>query len=532
MKKNSLIKSGIIFLSITLFFMLCSSNPSTATELKTLMFSTQSETEALDPVQGVAIESLNAIGSFYDTLITFKGGGTELAPCLAESWEISKDGKSITFHLRKGVKFHDGTELTADDVKYTLERVLKTKLHHSIKFSKILSVDGLIVVNKYTFLLRIKRPTLRIFPMLTYTMGAGIVSRDYVKKHSTEGDPYGLNWMRNHEMGTGPWKLEKWLVNEKLTKSRNDEYWGDKPHFDRMIINVISDPATAQMMLERGDLDIATRLTIDQYAALEKVKGVVVKDYPTLKTVYTRINCSKKPFDDVRVRQALNYAINYDELIKYVEKGKAFRLYTTLPRGVLGWNPDVKPKYTYDPEKAKSLLEEAGLAKGFEVTLLYSPGRYAQFEDMVPYIISYLANIGIKAKAQKLAYSTQIAEMKKREYDLALDTWTPFYPDPSSTALYYYLSSIWKGRGWSFAFWENKRLDELITIGDDNLDIEKRAEQYQEADQIAVENAIAVPFYQVKEPVAMRDNIKNLEWHPTLLYKKFMSVYRKPHSVK
>lgn len=229
----------------------------------------------------------------------------------------------------------------------------------------------------------------------------------------------------------------------------------------------------------------------------------------------------------MRVRKALNYAINYDELIQYVEMGKVTRLYGTCPIGILGHNPDVTPKYTYDPERAKSLLKEAGVSEGLEVTLLTSISRHAPFEDMLPYIVSYLKDVGIEAKAQKLSFSTQYAKMMKREFDLALNCWNPYNPDPSETSLAYYQSYRWKqGFGWSFAFYDNKELDELLAVAEENMDRKERAQQYKKADQITVENAAAAPLYQTHETIAMRDDIKGLDWHSTLWYKGFKSLYR------
>jgi peptide/nickel transport system substrate-binding protein len=498
-----------------------------AEKANTLTIATQFDTESLDPAQVTSVESINAVGAFYDTLVTFKGGTGELEPALAKSWNIAKDGSKITFHLRKGVKFHDGTELTAEDVKYSFERLLATRLKApGQKLAKLTSVEKLKVVDKYTFELGLLEPT-PLFTTFTNPMGFGIVSRKFVEEHATEGDPFALNWMRDHVMGSGPWKLEKWSINEKLIMAKNTEYWGAKPNFDKLLLNVIRDASTAQMMLEKGDVDIAINLTMDQYKALENVKGLVVESFPTLQTVYINMNCSKKPFNNVSVRKALNFAVNKDELIKYVELGRATRMDTTLPKGMMGFNPAMQPKYEYNPEKAKNLLKEAGLSKDFETTLMCSLQRHAPFEDMLPYIISYLGDVGIKVKGNKLAWTTQFAKMKAKDYELALMTWNPYFPDPTSQALYYYWSQIWKeGRGWSFAFWENEKFDQLIVAADANMNVEERTKQYEKADQIVIEEAIAIPLYQTNKTIARIENIKNISWHPTLWYKKFTSIYR------
>ena len=213
---------------------------------KDLNFSSPSDAESLDPAVASTMEAIPRIECFYDTLVTLKGMTTELAPSLATSWEFSKDGMAVTFNLRKGVKFHDGTELTAEDVRYTYERLLKTSLQSAAKtLGTCTNPQKIFAVDKYTFKIELVKTNPLLFGVLT-TPWCSIMNKAYVTKYATEGDPYALNWMRNHPMGTGPWKFEKWLMNQRLSMTRNEDYWGEKAHFDRMNINVISDPAAAQ----------------------------------------------------------------------------------------------------------------------------------------------------------------------------------------------------------------------------------------------------------------------------------------------
>jgi peptide/nickel transport system substrate-binding protein len=516
----------LMIMAIILFCITISTGPISAKEAGTLTVATKMGTEALDPAQVFALQSIVAVSTMYDTLVTFKGATAEVIPNLAESWETSEDGKTITFHLRKGVKFHNGEELTADDVKYSFTRLLKTNLGDPAqKLNKLTAADGFIAKDRYTFVLKLKAPTPRIFSTLTSQLGFGIVCKSYVEKHATEGDPYALNHMRAHEMGSGPWKLEKWSIREKLILKRNDEYWGQKPGFDTLVLSIIPDPTTAQMMLETGDIDMALDLTMDQYSALEKTKGVTVTNFPTLRTIYMYMNCQRKPFDNIKVRKALNYAVKHDELIKYVELGKALRSYGIIAKGITGWNPDIQPKYEYNPEKAKSLLKEAGYAKGLKATLIACIQRHAPYETMLPYLISYFSDVGVEISAQKLAWSTLFAKMKKRDFDIALFSWNPY--DPTTVPIHYYNSARWKkGLGWGFAFWENARFDSLLGKAIDNMNAEERYAQYKEADQLAAENAITIPLYQLKKSIAARDDIKGIEWHPTIWCKGFKSLHR------
>ena len=509
------------------FCVILLATPALAKEAGTITVAIKIDADALDPAQVGTLQSIVATSALYDTLVTFKGDTPEVIDSLAESWDVSEDQKTITFHLRKGVKFHNGEELTAEDVKYSYTRLIKTELRDTgLKLAKLVADDGFIVQDKYTFVMKLKKPTPRIFSTLTSQLGYGIVSKSYVEKHATEEDPYALKWMSANAMGTGPWKLDKWSKGEKLILKRNDAYWGEKPGFDTLVLNVIPDPTTAQMMLEIGDVDMALDLTMDQYQALEKTRGMKVTDFPTLRTVYMYMNAQKEPFGSVKVRKALNYAVNHGELIEFVELGKAQRSYGILAKGSTGWDPEIEPKYEYNPEKARSLLREAGYPDGFKTSLIVSVPRHAPYETMLPYLISYFGDVGVEVKVQKLAWTALFGKLKNGDFEISLFSWNPY--DPTTVPLHYYDSERWKANlGWNFAYWEDGRFDDLVRKAADNMNPDERYAQYKEADRIAAENAVTIPLYQLKKTIAVREDIGGIDWHPTIWYKGFKNLHRK-----
>jgi peptide/nickel transport system substrate-binding protein len=503
-----------------------------ATAEKNLIFATPVDIMSVDPHQGSGTSQYQGIHPFYDTLVTLKGGTTEIGPALAESWTVSPDGKSITFKLRKNVKFHDGRPLTAEDVKFTFIRHLKAKkASPSMLLNKLTSEEMLEVVDPHTFKMGLRNVSPVVFATLTTSL-YGIMSKDYVTKHATNEDPEAFKWMFNHECGSGPWELVQWSPNEKIGYKRFKDYWGDNsvwapvPKVDSMTILIVKEPSTMVMMLRKGEVDMATGLGADDYESLKADPNIKVTGYPGFMIGFIQINASRKPFDNVKVRQALNCAINYDELIKYIERGNALRIHTMLPDGMWGKNDDVM-KYNYDPQRAKELLKEAGYPNGFETTLLYSQERYGPYEQASVYIQAYLNNIGIKTKLTKVAWPIQLETMRASNFDLALQTWSPFYPDPAEFLPYFYNANVFKGRGWNFSFWDNPTTTELCEKAEKVIDGKERETIYRQVQKIGIENAVYVPLYQLKNMLATRSNITGHIWHPSLWHKQFATVDKK-----
>lgn len=499
---------------------------------KNLVFATQVDITSVDPHQSSGTLSLKGVHPMYDTLVTLKGDTTEIGPCLAESWHLSPDGKTITFKLRKDVKFHDGKPLTAEDVRFTFVRHLRAKkTGASALLGKRTSEELLEVVDTHTFKMGLHKPAPIVFAMLT-SPWYGIMNKDYITKHATADDPWAFKWMYNRECGTGPWELVQWIPNEKIVYKRFKHYWGDDsvwapiPKVDTITIPIIKDPSTTVMMLRKADLDMATGLGADDYERLKAIPDIRVIEFPAFYFAFIQINTSRKPFDNIKVRQALCYAVNYDELIKYVERGNVTRLYSTLPEGMWGKNYDV-PKFSYDPKKAKELLREAGYPDGFETTLIYSPERYMPFEQASVYIQAYLNEIGIKTKLTKMAWPTQLDTMRAANFDLALQTWTPYYPDPAEVLWYFYSANVFKAKGWNFSFWDNPIATELVERAESVWDKKEREKLYREVQQIGVENAVYVHLYQMKNMLATRSNITGHIWHPTMWHKQFATVDKK-----
>ena len=499
---------------ITLALALSFAGPVTAEE-KVLIYGRPTNAP-MDPGGGSLAESSQQIGSVYDPLTQYTLNG-EVIPGLVESWEISPDYKEYILHLRKGVKFHDGTPFNAQAVKFTLDRILRVKRIASGSYMKVGLEDGCTVIDDHTIKIHLKES----FPLFIKDMSSpgayAMMSPTYVNKHATTDDPDALKWMNDHACGTGPFKLVDVVAGQQMVFEKNDDYWGGgspegrtPAKVDKMIFQVIKDPSTARLMLERGDVDMIEKLQAEQLEALEKNPDIKVEAYPVPKIVYITMDVSKAPFDDVKVRQAIACAINYDEILEQVEKGYAKRLHGMIPSEFPSSNPNIG--YSFDLEKAKALIKASGYPDGFSTDLYFASERRSEFELYSLYIQAYLKKIGIDVNIKKVAFPTQLAKMGSGNYGMSLMCWGPSW-DPLSQLAWLGDMERGAGGGWNASFFYNDTVEQNLRQASQMADLPKRKAMFQTADNILMEQAIYVPICELSEIFAMRKNIVNFHYN-------------------
>jgi len=495
-----------------------------------LVVGSPSAIETMDPAQHMSAGSFKGENFVFNNIVGYGKESAKIVPELAESWTMTPDGKVITFKLRRGVKFHDGTPFNAAAVKFNWDRMLKANLSPAGKYKTYANEDSVEVVDEYTVRFKQTDPTPAV---LDYFAGGAkfyFSSPTYVQKYMKADDPLALKWMATHACGTGPYELAEWEPDSRYVFKRFAGYWGGTPdikpgaRFERITYKIVKDPSALRMMLEKGDIDVAEKLPADAIDQLSKTPGVKIKMADIWKIVFMIMNCQKPPFDNVKVRQAISYAINYDELIKHVEKGRAKRLTGTMMEGFQGYDPNLF-KYTLDVQKAKQLMKEAGFPDGFKTTLLYSADRYMGFELMSVMIQSYLKRVGIEVSLQKMAWPTQVETMKKGTFDMALQTWTANYPDAVEQTFFFFHPQTFSLR-WNWSYWKNDRATALIDALMKEFDNNKRVAMVKEIQKLGVDNAVYAYFYQVPHPIAMRENVEDvwfhpgIDWIPSPAYKK------------
>ncbi len=347
-----------------------------------------SDVGVLDPARIFGIENQTVAGHIYNGLVKYDQATNKIMPDLAREWTVSPDGTEYTFKLRDGVTWHKGHgELTADDVKFSLERVLdpETKSRYAGQLAGVTAVEA---VDKLTVKVKLDKPNAGLLNKLTAFNQGWIVSRKAVTEI---GD-------KNYQMqpiGTGPFMFEKWTPGNQVTVTANPDYFEGAPKIAGVAFKLIKDETAAAIALENGEIDIFFALQqpviIDR---LKNAKGVTVQDRPANHTINLVLNTSKKPLDNVKVRQAIAYGVNREGLIKGYFKGTKAMGHSVLTSSFPEYTEDL-PQYPHDPEKAKALLAESGVG-AFELELV-SVGL-SPYDQLIIPVASDLNKIGIDTK--------------------------------------------------------------------------------------------------------------------------------------
>jgi len=516
MKEKMLRFLTITFAGIFSFLLLGICNVSAAEEV--LIYGRKSG-YIMDSAVACGDEEIETIDIVYDTLVTLDND-LKVQPLLATSWEVSEDYKDYTFHLRKGVKFHDGTPFNAEAVRFSFNRLLDVGKVCIGSWMQIADKESVKVVDEYTVKIHLIKPYPGLIPADMINGVYSIMSPTYVKKHTTVDDPYAEKWMIEHECGTGPWKLVNWVKGQKVVFEKNKDYFGgdnpasDKltPRADKMIFRIYKDSSTARLWLEKGDVDFVEKLSPDDFVALEKTPHIKVYKAKYPKMVYLTFDVSKPPFNDENVRKAMAYAMKYHELIDYVEKKNSSMPRGMIPEGILGYSPN-RFQYNYDLKKAKEFMAKSKYPKGFTTKLLYCPERRGSFEVGATYIQSYLKKIGINVTPTPLALPTMLAEMAKGDYGITLKAWSAGLPDPDEIPGWLY-DQPRDDSGWTACYWYDEKAIHNMELARTLPNGPEREKLYSETDDLAISKAIYIPLYQTMNLIAIRDNIKNFIWKP------------------
>lgn len=469
-----------------------------------LVFARSGDSVGLDPARETDGESFYGATQVFDNLVEFKPGTTEIQPALAESWEIAENGMEVVFNLREGVKFHDGTDFNAEAVVFSLGRQLYEdhpyydlgpwKYWGYMDMSNI--VKDIVAVDDYTVKFVLKKKEAPFIANLAMDF-ASIVSPAAVKKYGED--------FKNNPVGTGPFKFVSWKKDDTIVFERNDEYWRRPAYLDRLILKVIPDATARYLALQKGEVDVVDFPSPEDLEAMKEDPEIKLVQQPGLNVGYLAMNCDKKPFDDKRVRQAMNYAINKDEIIAGVYGSAGTPAKNPLPPTMWSYNDGIAP-YEYNPEKAKELLAEAGYADGFSTTLWampvarpYNPNGRKVAEIMQ----AQLAEIGVEAEIVSYDWGTYLEKTDHGEHDMALLGWTGDNGDPDN--FLFVLLSIPAAEipAGNIAFWRDEAFNSLIVQAKETMDTEKRKELYEEAQVVFHEEAPWVPVAHsiVSEPM-------------------------------
>ena len=379
--------------------------------------------------------------NIFDRLVDVEvgtDGNSKIVPSLAESWDISDDGLEYTFHLRQGVKFHNGNDFTAEDVAYTFHRILtveggvNTEFIDQIKGADELlagetdTLEGVEVVDDYTIKVTLKEPFAGFLASIS-SPGVSIYDSEATE---AAGDQFGMDPAVT--VGTGPFEFSSWSFNNQLVLTRNEDYWKGASELPGVVIKIIPDTETQSMMFESGELDI---LDLD-YAAdsvdrfTETYPDQIVQG-PRVGIVYFTMNFNKEPFQDVRVRKAVQMSIDRQAILDALYGGRGQVEQGIFPHGLIGFNPD-QEEIKYDPEAAKALLAEAGYADGFDMEIAADSSASDTMTMALEIVSDQLAEVGIRAEIKNYDESTWLETRKSGELGSFMSTWSADYNDPDN----------------------------------------------------------------------------------------------------
>ena len=440
------------------------------------------------------------------------GAAGDLLPHYFESWEAHPDGLTYTINVRPGVLFDDGTEVTAETVRFMTERNLNTPgganwLLRNIAFIN----DPPEVLDKYT----LRFTSTEASPMVMehfYMTSSAIIDPKLVEKYATEDDPWAMeHFSRNVENPSGPYRLVSRTPDQEVVFEARDNYYGEPPAYDRIIWKIIPSNAERVQLLKAGVIDVAIALGTEDFAALEGAEGVTVERFPSKNLAYMGMGNMLAPFDDKTVRQAVSYAVDYDDILNNVYKGEAQRLYGPIAPGSYSSLGD-SIGYRRDIAKAQELLDSSSY-DGSSVTLSIDAAK-GEHELIAVRIQAHLADIGMDVEIEKLP-SPVYAERKVGEnrMQMFIDEGLPWIDDPNYTLSVFLLSGVFG----NYAQYVNERVDQIINEGWGILDSDERAATFEEAQRIIVEEApwafLALPDYKI----AMRDTVTGFVLYPNAI---------------
>jgi ABC-type transport system substrate-binding protein len=457
--------------------------------------------------------------NIYDRLVEIEvddQGTSKIVPSLAEDWDISGDGLEYTFHLRQGVKFQNGNDFTAEDVVYTFNRLLtvqggvNTELLDQVKGAAELiegsadTLEGVEAVDDYTVKVTLKEPFAAFLSCLT-APGLSIYDSEATE---AAGDQFGMDPAVT--VGTGPFKFAGWTFNDQLVLEKNEDYWKGAPELPGVVIKIIPDTETQTMMFESGELDLIDLDFVTDAADrfLETYPDQIVQG-PRVGITYFTMNFNIEPFQDVKVRQAVQMAIDRQAILDALYGGRGQVEHGIYPFGLIGFN-DGKNKISYDPEGAKALLTEAGYGSGFTMELAADASASDTVTMALEIIKEQLAEAGIHAEIKNYDESTWLETRKAGELGSFMSTWTADFNDPENF-IYTFFGNEEKTRIRSINYPDTAVMSRVSKARGIVNEDERLAEYQALEEKLIHEDAAWVPMYSRMHLWAVSKRVQNFK---------------------
>lgn len=469
----------------------------------------------LDPAEVFEFSAGELMGNTYETLIGYDPFDvSNVFGKVAESWEVSEDGTTITFKIREGRLFASGNPITAADVVFSLGRAVKLDMSPAFILTQFgftkENVDQMIrATDDHTVEFQMDQayaPSLVLY-CLTANV-ASIVDMALVMENEADGD-LGYNWLKTSYAGSGPFMIREWRPNEVVVLERNDNFDGDAPAMQRVIYRHVPEPATERLLLEQGDIDIARKLGPEEFKALASNPDIKMQEGPKGTIYYLGLNQKNEYLSNPKVAEAMKYLVDYEAIADTIMSGVAEVHQTFLPKGFLG-ELDENP-YALNVEKAKELLADAGFADGFTVTM--DTRNTADITAMAEAIQQTMAQAGITVELIPGDGGQTLTKYRARTHDIYIGQWGPDYQDPHTNADTFTRNTdnsdeaTSKPLAWRNA-WDIPELSKETAAAMMEPDAAKRAEIYHDLQsKVLAESPYVIMFQQI-EVAAVRSNVE------------------------
>ncbi len=480
----------------------------------TLVIANVSDMTGLDPIHISDAPSSMIAGRVYDQLIARNTEGEHVAE-LAKDWEVTDNGKVWTFELQEGVTFHDGSEFNAEVVKFHINRV-KDEEEGSAFRSKFLQITEVKVLDEYKVQMILEEPNVAFIDNVLTTNAGYIPSMKAIKE---KGDQFP-----QEPVGSGPFAFDEWVSGEEVVLSKNEDYWKGAPQLDQVVFRVIPEASTQIMELETGGVNYVLKVPKEDLERLENNEDINVYSEPGYNVRTFFMNPFQNPFQDVKVRKAVNLALNVDSMVEALAAGLVSPADCWLPQSSR-FHPDEVPKYGFDLEEAKALLEEAGWVdedgdgirekdgQKLEVTIMSPDGRYIQDKQFSEAAQAQLKKIGMDLKVQVKEWGSFVDSFFGAEFQMAFIGWAQSTGE-ASIFLDPWLKS--DGRA-NVTGYSNEEIDQLLDQALKTTEFEARKDLYEQVIEKAHEEALWVYLYSANDLAAVRSEVKGYVHSPAVI---------------
>jgi len=469
----------------------------------------------LDPAQVFEFSGGEISANIYDRITMYEPEDlTKLVGGVAKSWSFSDDGKTITLTVRPGLKFHSGNPVTAEDVAWSLQRVVKLDQAPSFILTQFGwtkdNVDGLVkALDPETVQVTIKADFSPGLVLNAFSAGVGsVVDMKTAMAHEKDGD-LGHDWLNTHSAGSGAYMLKTWNANEAVILDANNDYRHGAPSMKRVIIRHVPEPAPQRLLLEKGDVDMARDLTADQIAGLEGAKGIAIDEFPAALLQYVATNYKNPILSNPKVNEALRWLIDYQGMANTFLKGTWKVHQAFWPEGM--WAALNTTPYHLDVAKGKALLAEAGYPDGFEVTL--DAFNTSPYQEMAQSIQQTFGQAGIKVDILPAEKKAVYTKHRARKHELILSGWSPDYADPHSNADAFASNpdnsdeaKLTGVLAWRNA-WDMPDITKMTAAARTELDLDKRKQMYLDIQREVQQRGPFNIMFQKVNQIARRDNV-------------------------